>query len=128
MNMTSYRFSLSWSRLIPQGVGPPNPLGVQYYNDLINELIKNDIKPMVTLYHWDLPLELHKNGGRVTKNLKLMPIFHQIYLSFHEKHKNLRNKVWQLLNFNLVTLSFLNKRLAKSKHSPSLQRVRKNGL
>ena len=117
MNMTSYRFSLSWSRLIPQGVGPPNPLGVQYYNDLINELIKNDIKPMVTLYHWDLPLELHKNGGRVTKDQKLTPI-----LNFRKK------KFCQVLNSNLVTLYFLNKRLAESKHSPSLQRVRKNGL
>ena len=123
MNMTSYRFSLSWSRLIPQGVGPPNPLGVQYYNDLINELIKNDIRPMVTLYHWDLPLELHKNGGRVTKNHnhKTMTIFFQTSFSFNRIFFSKKKS-------NLVTLSFLNKRLAKSKHSPSLQGVRKNGL
>lgn len=53
--LKSFRFSIAWTRLIPDGDGSINPKGVAFYNDLINELIKNDIQPIVTLYHFDLP-------------------------------------------------------------------------
>ena len=58
MSLNSYRFSLSWSRIIPEGRGAVNALGLRYYNRLIDLLMTANITPVVTLYHWDLPLSL----------------------------------------------------------------------
>lgn len=63
LNIPNYRFSVSWSRLIPDGIGDVDPKGVQFYHDLIDELKRKDIEPWVTLYHWDLPQVLQDKGG-----------------------------------------------------------------
>jgi beta-glucosidase len=59
----SYRFSISWSRVLPEGVGRVNQAGVDFYNRLTDALLENQIEPMVTLYHWDLPQSLEDRGG-----------------------------------------------------------------
>ncbi|KAL8530942.1 hypothetical protein ACS0TY_007820 [Phlomoides rotata] len=61
--LEALRFSISWSRLIPNGRGPINKKGLQYYNNLINELISNGIQPHVTLQHLDLPQALQDEYG-----------------------------------------------------------------
>ncbi|MBO7187183.1 MAG: family 1 glycosylhydrolase [Clostridia bacterium] len=63
LGVKAYRFSISWSRIIPEGVGKVSPEGIAFYNNLIDELIKNGITPYITLYHWDLPYALYIRGG-----------------------------------------------------------------
>jgi len=63
MGVGYYRFSISWPRVMADDEGTPNPLGIQYYKNLIAALKANNIEPMVTLYHWDLPQTLQDKGG-----------------------------------------------------------------
>lgn len=63
MGFKTYRFSIAWTRIIPDGTGDVNPLGVQFYSNLIDECLKYGIEPLVTMYHFDLPDTLNKIGG-----------------------------------------------------------------
>lgn len=58
MGMNSYRFSISWTRILPYGNATVNPEGIQYYNNIIDRLVELHIEPFVTIYHWDLPQTL----------------------------------------------------------------------
>lgn len=60
MGLKAYRFSVSWARILPEGEGEINEAGLQFYEDLVDELLKNGIEPLLTLYHWDLPLALQE--------------------------------------------------------------------
>ena len=63
LGIKSYRFSVSWSRIIPNGTGKINEKGIEFYSRLIDGLIKRGITPCLTLFHWDLPYALHLKGG-----------------------------------------------------------------
>ncbi|OTW71917.1 6-phospho-beta-glucosidase [Bacillus thuringiensis serovar roskildiensis] len=63
LGLKVYRFSIAWTRILPNGTGEVNEKGISFYNDLIDELLKHDIVPLVTMYHFDLPYELEKKGG-----------------------------------------------------------------
>jgi beta-glucosidase len=59
----SYRFSIAWPRVFPEGTGAPNPKGLDFYDRLLDELLANGIEPFATLYHWDLPQALQDRYG-----------------------------------------------------------------
>lgn len=63
LGMQSYRLSVAWPRVIPGGVGKVNAKGLDFYDRLIDELLKHDIRPFVNLFHWDMPNVLEQRGG-----------------------------------------------------------------
>ena len=63
LGLQAYRFSVSWSRVLPNGTGEVNQPGLDFYSDLVDRLLAVGIKPVVTLYHWDLPQALEDEGG-----------------------------------------------------------------
>ena len=66
--LKAYRFSFSWSRILPEGVGPINPAGLDFYDRLVDALLAAGIQPFATLYHWDLPLALFHRGGWLNRD------------------------------------------------------------
>jgi beta-glucosidase len=63
LGLKAYRFSVSWSRVMPEGKGKVNSKGLDFYSRLVDILLANGIEPLVTLYHWDLPAALDDRGG-----------------------------------------------------------------
>jgi beta-glucosidase len=63
LGLKAYRFSISWPRILPQGKGPVNRLGLDFYDRLVDDLLAKGIEPFPTLYHWDLPQALEDEGG-----------------------------------------------------------------
>jgi beta-glucosidase len=95
----NYRFSISWSRLIPAGTGAINPQGIDFYNRIINLCLELHIEPWITLYHWDLPDELEKRGGWT--NREIINWFGD-YVALCIKYFGDRVKHWIILNEPMV--------------------------
>ncbi|MBO9572439.1 MAG: beta-glucosidase [Chitinophagaceae bacterium] len=99
MNIPCYRFSISWSRIFPDGTGQANKEGVDFYKRVIDFCLELEIEPWITLYHWDLPLELEKKGGWA--NREIVNWFSD-YVSFCIRTFGDKVKYWMVLNEPMV--------------------------
>lgn len=68
LNLSTYRFSIAWPRVIPLGKGAVNTTGLDFYDRLVDGLLEKGIRPVPTLYHWDLPMPLEDIGGWVNRD------------------------------------------------------------
>lgn len=99
LGIPNFRFSISWPRVLPNGIGKVNQKGLDFYHKVIDTCHEFGVEPWVTLYHWDLPLELEHKGGWVNRNI----------LKWFEEYVDLcvntfKNKVkyWMVLNEPMV--------------------------
>jgi len=99
LNISNYRFSVSWSRVLPQGVGIVNHKGIDFYNRVIDFCLELGIEPWITLYHWDLPEALQKKGGWTNRD-----VIHWFswYVDCCIKNFGDRVKHWMILNEPMV--------------------------
>ncbi|WP_407494449.1 GH1 family beta-glucosidase [Elizabethkingia anophelis] len=95
MNIRNYRFSISWSRILPEGTGLINQAGIDFYNKLIDLSLELGITPWVTLYHWDLPHSLEIKGGWTNRDVK---DWFGDYVAICVKSFGDRVKNWMVLN------------------------------
>lgn len=63
MGFKAYRFSIAWTRILPEGTGEVNPKGIEFYNNLIDECLKYHMEPIVTMFHFDMPAALDQRGS-----------------------------------------------------------------
>lgn len=96
MGLKAYRFSISWPRLFPQGRGRVNPAGLNFYTELIRTLVSKGIAPIVTLYHWDLPLALQKEYGGWESRRIIEDFLHYAQTCFEAFGEHVRH--WIVLN------------------------------
>ena len=99
LNIPNFRFSISWSRILPHGTGKVNQAGINYYNSVINHCLELGIEPWLTLYHWDLPNELEKQGGWT--NRKVIQWFEE-FVAVCAKNFGDRVKNWMVMNEPVV--------------------------
>jgi beta-glucosidase len=69
LGIQAYRFSISWSRVLPEGQGRPNAAGFDFYDRLVDELLAAGVRPFATLFHWDLPQALQVRGGFANRDV-----------------------------------------------------------
>src|SRR5450432_2097418 len=95
LGLAAYRFSVSWSRVLPWGRGEPNPAGLDYYDRLVDTLLENGVEPLLTLYHWDLPAALDDLGGWLNPDVA---DWFSDYANLMYRKLDGRVKTWATLN------------------------------
>jgi beta-glucosidase len=127
MGVTVYRLSISWSRIFPNGTGQPNEKGIAYYQRVVDELLKNNIAPYITLFHWDLPQALP--GGWQSRDTSKAFADYAAYVS-----KRLSDRVHHFFTTNefvcFTDLSYQNGQFAPGLKLPPAQvnQVRHHGI
>jgi beta-glucosidase len=116
LGLQTYRFSTSWARIRPDG-GEVNQLGLDFYSRLVDELLENNIKPWLTLYHWDLPQALEEKGGWANRDTAYR--FAEYAASVHDELGD-RVQAWTTLNEPWCS-SFLS--YTGGEHAPGRQSV-----
>lgn len=99
LNIPNFRFSISWSRILPSGTGETNPAGIDFYNKVIDYCLSQEIEPWITLYHWDLPHELEKKGGWT--NREVIAWFEE-FVAICAKNFGDKVKNWMVMNEPVV--------------------------
>lgn len=102
LGMKAYRFSISWSRIFPDGDGEVNEKGIMFYSNLLDELLLHGIEPIVTMYHFDLPYELHKKEG--WSNRKTIDAFENYAKTLFENFGD-RVNYWLTINEQNVMIN-----------------------
>ncbi len=95
LNQKSYRFSISWPRIQPDGTGAPNMEGIDHYSRFVDVLLENGLRPFCTIYHWDLPQALEDRGGWPNRDLAA---YYADYAGILAKYLGDRITVWAPFN------------------------------
>ncbi len=95
LNIPNFRFSISWTRLLPNGTGEVNQVGIDYYNRVIDYCLSQGIEPWVTIYHWDLPQVLEDKGGWTNRHIVEWFIE---FVTLCAKSFGNRVKYWMIMN------------------------------
>jgi beta-glucosidase len=95
LGLDAYRFSVSWPRVIPEGVGAVNEAGLDFYDRLVDALLEQGIRPFCTLYHWDLPQALQDRGGWASRDA---PLWFADYAALLGARLGDRVRHWMTLN------------------------------
>ncbi|MBE8598121.1 glycoside hydrolase family 1 protein [Xenorhabdus sp. BG5] len=114
LGLKSYRFSIAWSRIFPDGIGEVNVQGVEFYHNLIDELLKNGITPIPTLYHYDMPMALvEKYHGWI--NRQSVADF-AYYAEFVIKEFSKKVQYWLTINEQSIIVQFWTKKCLIPEH------------
>lgn len=115
IGLQSYRFSISWPRVMPNGAGAINKKGLGFYDQLVDELLTADIDPLITLFHWDYPLALQHRGGWLNPD---SPRWYADYVEVIAEKLGDRVEKWITFNEPQV---FINEGHLRGNHAPGLK-------
>ena len=115
LGLKTYRFSVAWPRVFPQGTGAPNPKGLDFYNRLVDELLAANIQPYCTLFHWDLPQALEDKGGWQSRYTSEAFATYAGYVAQH-----LSDRVKHFMTLNEMR-SFVDIGYKEGRHAPGLK-------
>jgi beta-glucosidase len=118
LGLTASRLSLSWPRIVPDGRGKVNSKGLDFYSRVVDELLKRNIKPFITLFHWDLPQALEDSGGWTNRDTAL---YFRDYAAAVANGLGDRVKHWMVFNepWVFTILGYLVGMHAPGRHEPN---------